>query len=98
MHGPHRGAADFERRLGPGKAEACDPVAEILFAEADRAEAAVASAAPPADAVRLQNMCGHAVVAGQIVGAGEAGVTAAYDGYVGIEIAVHGIAARHLIA
>ena len=38
------------------------------------------------------------MVARQVIGAGEAGIAAADDGDIGVEIAGHVIAARHLIA
>ena len=91
MDSAHGVAPDLKRRLGLFEAEAGDPVAKILLAEADRAEAAVATAAAPADPVGLQYMRAHAIVARQVVGAGQAGIAAADDSDIGVEIAGHGI-------
>ena len=86
----------LEDALGSIEAEAGDPIGEIILADTDGAEAAVAAAAAPSDAVRFQHMGGNAVVPGQVIGGRQPGVAGADNGDVHIHVGGDGIAAFDL--
>ena len=86
---PNRLAALFEDRLRRLPTEAGCPVVEILLADANRAIAAIAAAAAPANPIGLEHMGGNAVLAGQVIGDGKARISPADDGDVEVSISVH---------
>src|SRR5262249_1141199 len=68
LNGADRLASLLEHALRRIQAEAADPIPEIVLADADGAEAAIAPAAAPSDAVSFQHMGGDAVLSAEMIG------------------------------